>query len=90
MRLSHDRCARPILSNGDTGSPPTRSSTGFYRQRTPEDEIIESLAFIAIEVFQTLKRRGHPDASLPTVSAGWGGLTTRWWKSMGSFRSTKG
>ena len=28
----------------------------------------------AIEVFQTLKRRGHPDAPPPTVSDGWGGI----------------
>ena len=26
------------------------------------------------EVFETLKRRGHPDAPPPTVSDGWGGL----------------
>jgi hypothetical protein len=26
----------------------------------------------SIEVFQTLERRGHPDAPLPTVSDGWG------------------
>jgi hypothetical protein len=26
------------------------------------------------EVFQTLKRRGHPDAPPPTVSDGWGGI----------------
>jgi len=28
----------------------------------------------AKEVFQTLKRRGHPDAPPPTVSDGWGGI----------------
>lgn len=28
----------------------------------------------AIEVFQTLKRRGHPDAPPPTISDGWGGI----------------
>jgi len=28
----------------------------------------------ASEVFQTLKRRGHPDAPPPTVSDGWGGI----------------
>ena len=28
----------------------------------------------SIEVFQTLKRRGHPDAPPPTVSDGWGGI----------------
>jgi hypothetical protein len=27
-----------------------------------------------IEVFETLKRRGHPDAPPPTVSDGWGGI----------------
>ena len=27
-----------------------------------------------VEVFQTLKRRGHPDALPPTVSDGWGGI----------------
>jgi hypothetical protein len=28
----------------------------------------------AKEVFQTLKRRGHPDAPPPTISDGWGGI----------------
>jgi len=28
----------------------------------------------SIEVFQTLKRRGHPDAPPPTASDGWGGI----------------
>jgi hypothetical protein len=28
----------------------------------------------ATEVFQTLKRRGHPEAPLPTISDGWGGI----------------
>ena len=32
----------------------------------------ETLA--SIEVFQTLKRRGHPDSPPPTVSDGWGGI----------------
>ena len=27
-----------------------------------------------IQVFQTLKRRGHPDAPPPTASDGWGGI----------------
>jgi hypothetical protein len=28
----------------------------------------------SIEVFQTLKRRGHPDAPPPVISDGWGGI----------------
>lgn len=28
----------------------------------------------SIEVFETLKRRGHPDAPPPTMSDGWGGI----------------
>jgi len=28
----------------------------------------------SLEVFQTLKRRGHPEAPPPTVSDGWGGI----------------
>jgi hypothetical protein len=28
----------------------------------------------SVEVFQTLKRRGHPDAPPPTISDGWGGI----------------
>jgi hypothetical protein len=28
----------------------------------------------SLEVFQTLKRRGHPDAPPPTLSDGWGGI----------------
>jgi hypothetical protein len=27
-----------------------------------------------VEAFQTLKRRGHPDAPPPTISDGWGGI----------------
>ena len=32
----------------------------------------ETLA--SIEVFKTLKRRGHPDGPPPTLSDGWGGI----------------
>jgi hypothetical protein len=32
----------------------------------------ETLA--SLEVFQTLKRRGHPEAPPPTISDGWGGI----------------
>jgi len=32
----------------------------------------ETLA--SVEVFQTLKRRGHPDGPPPTISDGWGGI----------------
>jgi hypothetical protein len=28
----------------------------------------------SVEVFQTLKRRGHPDGPPPTISDGWGGI----------------
>ena len=28
----------------------------------------------SVEVFQTLKRRGHPDGPPPTISNGWGGI----------------
>jgi hypothetical protein len=28
----------------------------------------------SVEVFETLKRRGHPNAPPPTMSAGWGGI----------------
>jgi hypothetical protein len=28
----------------------------------------------SLEVFQTLKRRGHPDSPPPTISDGWGGI----------------
>ena len=28
----------------------------------------------SLHVFQTLKRRGHPDAPPPTISDGWGGI----------------
>ncbi len=32
----------------------------------------ETLA--SVEVFRTLKRRGHPDGPPPTISDGWGGI----------------
>jgi hypothetical protein len=28
----------------------------------------------SVEVFETLKARGHPDAPPPTISDGWGGI----------------
>ena len=36
--------------------------------------IAKSETEASIEVFQTLRRRGHPDAPPPTVSDGWGGI----------------
>lgn len=36
--------------------------------------IAETETLASIEVFQILKRRGHPDSPPPTVSDGWGGI----------------
>jgi hypothetical protein len=36
--------------------------------------IAKSETLASTEVFQTLKRRGHPDGPPPTISDGWGGI----------------
>lgn len=41
------------------------------------------------EVFETLKRRGHPDAPPPTVSDGWGGIDNAMLRCMELFLSTR-
>jgi len=43
-----------------------------------------------IEVFQTLKRRGHPDAPPPIVSDGWGGITDAMIEIYGAVPEYKG
>jgi hypothetical protein len=44
----------------------------------------------SMEVFQTLKRRGHPDAPPPTVSDGWGGIDNAMVEVYGEVPAYKG
>ena len=44
----------------------------------------------SIEVFQTLQRRGHPDAPPPTVSDGWGGIDNAMIEVYGQVPAYKG
>ena len=44
----------------------------------------------SIEVFQTLQRRGHPDAPPPTVSDGWGGIDNAMVEVYGQVPAYKG
>jgi hypothetical protein len=44
----------------------------------------------SIEVFQTLKQRGHPDAPPPTISDGWGGIDDAMVEVYGRVRAYKG
>jgi len=44
----------------------------------------------SMEVFQTLKRRGHPDAPPPTVSDGWGGIDNAMVEVYGQVPAYKG
>ena len=37
-------------------------------------DIAKTETLASIEVFKTLKRRGHPDGPPPTISDGWGGI----------------
>ena len=62
--------------------PETEESGQFWRSTMIEMDtrlrvargIAKTETLASIEVFQTLKRRGHPDAPPPTISDGWGGI----------------
>jgi len=62
--------------------PETEESGQFWRSTMIEMDtrlrvargIAKTETLASIEVFQTLKQRGHPDAPPPTISDGWGGI----------------
>jgi hypothetical protein len=64
------------------GHPETEESGQFWRSTMIDmDSRLRAARGIAkteteasTEVFETLKRRGHPDAPPPTISDGWGGI----------------
>ena len=62
--------------------PETDESGQFWRSTMLEMDsrlrvargIAKNETLASIEVFKTLKRRGHPDGPPPTISDGWGGI----------------
>jgi len=62
--------------------PETAESGQFWRATMLDRDtrlrvargIAKNETLASIEVFQTLKRRGHPDGPPPTISDGWGGI----------------
>jgi hypothetical protein len=45
-------------------------------------EISKNESLASTEVFQTLKRRGHPEGPPPTISDSWGGIDAAISKTM--------
>ena len=64
------------------GYPETDESGEFWRSTMLDMDsrlrvaraIAKNETLASIEVFKTLKRRGHPDGPPPTLSDGWGGI----------------
>ena len=62
--------------------PETEGSGQFWRSTMIDMDsrlrvargIAKNETLASIEVFKTLKRRGHPDGPPPTISDGWGGI----------------
>jgi hypothetical protein len=62
--------------------PETEESGQFWRSTMIDMDsrlrvacgIAKNETLASIEVFKTLKRRGHPDGPPPTISDGWGGI----------------
>jgi len=67
---------------GKKAYPETDESGQFWRSTVIDMDtrvrvargIAKTETEASVEVFQTLKRRGHPDAPPPTMSDGWGGI----------------
>ena len=76
--------------------PETEESGQFWRSTMIDMDsrlrvargIAKTETSASIDVFQTLKRRGHPDG--PQYQMDGEGLTTQWSRSMGPFLSIKG
>lgn len=75
-------CGRMSVTREKKSYPETAESGQFWRATMLDRDtrlrvargIAKNETLASIEVFQTLKRRGHPDGPPPTISDGWGGI----------------
>ena len=73
----------PTLATREKKSYPETDESGQFWRSTMLDMdsrlrvargIAKNETLASIEVFETLKHRGHPDGPPPTISDGWGGI----------------
>src|SRR5512145_3086130 len=75
-------CGLTSVTRAKKSYPETAESGQFWRATMLDRDnrlrvargIAKNETLASIEVFQTLKRRGHPDGPPPTISDGWGGI----------------
>ncbi len=76
------RCGPRFVTRGKKSYPETDESGQFWRATMLDRDsrlrvargIAKNETLASIEVFRTLKRRGHPHAPPPTIADGWGGI----------------
>ena len=76
------RCGAMSAIRVKKNYPETDESGQFWRSTLLDMDsrlrvargIAKNETLASVEVFQTLKRRGHPDGPPPTISDGWGGI----------------
>jgi hypothetical protein len=76
------RCGVTWVTKVGKKYPETAKSGQFWRSTYLDRDtrlrvargIAKNETLASIEVFKTLKRRGHPDGPPPTISDGWGGI----------------
>jgi hypothetical protein len=76
------RCGLTLATKAKKSYPETAESGQFWRSTLLDMDtrlrvahgIAKNETQASVEVFQTLKRRGHPDSPPPTISDGWGGI----------------
>jgi hypothetical protein len=76
------RCGLTLAIKEKKRYPETDESGQFWRSTLLDMDtrlrvacgIAKDETLASIKVFQTLKRRGHPDGPPPTISDGWGGI----------------
>ncbi len=85
-------CGLTWATKGKRGYEESASSGGFWRTTLIESDtrlragrrIAKGETEAAIEAFERLKGRGHPNRPPPLVSDGWGGYAMRrWWRCGG-------
>ena len=75
-------CGHTWATKAKKSYPETEASGQFWRSTMIDIDtrlrvargIGKTETEASMQVFQTLKRRGHPDAPPPTISDGWGGI----------------
>jgi len=76
------RCGRTCATREKKSYPETAESGQFWRSTLLDMDsrlrvacgIAKNETLASVEVFRTLKRRGHPEGPPPTISDGWGGI----------------